>query len=102
MPIGANCNICRLDGTPANNGYDAAGNLLYNTTVSGDPYHVSAPYQKTPASPVFEFGSIYRFNPDGSNPELVAKGVRNSVGLDFHPATKKLYFTDNGRDSELA
>lgn len=56
VPIGANCNICRLDGSPPNNGYDAAGNLLYNTTASGDPYHVTAPYQKTPASPVFEFG----------------------------------------------
>jgi glucose/arabinose dehydrogenase len=28
----------------------------------------------------------------------VAKGVRNSVGFDFHPITKKLFFTDNGRD----
>ncbi len=27
-------------------------------------------------------------------------GVRNTVGFDFHPDTKKLYFTDNGRDSE--
>ena len=25
-------------------------------------------------------------------------GVRNSVGFDFNPATKELYFTDNGRD----
>jgi len=30
--------------------------------------------------------------------EYVAKGVRNSVGFDFHPDNKKLYFTDNGRD----
>ena len=28
----------------------------------------------------------------------VAKGVRNSVGFDFHPISKKLFFTDNGRD----
>jgi hypothetical protein len=27
-------------------------------------------------------------------------GVRNTVGFDFHPDTGKLYFTDNGRDSE--
>lgn len=29
---------------------------------------------------------------------IVARGVRNSVGFDFHPISKKLYFTDNGRD----
>ena len=28
----------------------------------------------------------------------VARGVRNSVGFDFHPVTQKLFFTDNGRD----
>ena len=28
----------------------------------------------------------------------VAEGVRNSVGFDWHPVTKKLYFSDNGRD----
>ena len=32
------------------------------------------------------------------NWEYVAKGVRNSVGFDFHPNTHKMYFTDNGRD----
>tara|TARA_B100000767_G_C19773717_1_gene541424 strand:- start:1407 stop:2513 length:1107 start_codon:yes stop_codon:yes gene_type:complete len=32
------------------------------------------------------------------NWEPVAKGVRNSVGFDFHPITQKMYFTDNGRD----
>ena len=29
---------------------------------------------------------------------MVARGVRNSVGFDWHPVTKELYFTDNGRD----
>ena len=28
----------------------------------------------------------------------VADGVRNSVGFDWHPVTKKMYFSDNGRD----
>ena len=28
----------------------------------------------------------------------VADGVRNSVGFDWHPLTKKMYFSDNGRD----
>jgi glucose/arabinose dehydrogenase len=41
---------------------------------------------------------IVRMNLDGSGVEPVARGVRNSVGFDFNPATKELYFTDNGRD----
>ena len=43
-------------------------------------------------------GQIRRLNLDGSSPEVVARGVRNSVGFDWHPVTKELYFTDNGRD----
>jgi glucose/arabinose dehydrogenase len=34
----------------------------------------------------------------GARPEVVARGVRNSVGFDFHPETGELWFTDNGRD----
>ena len=34
----------------------------------------------------------------GSAPEVFARGVRNSVGFDWHPETKELWFTDNGRD----
>ena len=43
-------------------------------------------------------GMIRRQNLDGSNIEIVARGVRNSVGFDWHPQTKELWFTDNGRD----
>lgn len=43
-------------------------------------------------------GQIRRINLDGSGAEVVARGVRNSVGFDWHPGTKELYFTDNGRD----
>lgn len=43
-------------------------------------------------------GTIIRMNPDGSDVEIVAKGVRNSVGFDWHPVTKELFFTDNGAD----
>ena len=42
--------------------------------------------------------TIIRMNPDGSEMEVFAKGVRNSVGLDFHPLTAVIYFTDNGTD----
>tara|TARA_B100001559_G_C16487616_1_gene616825 strand:+ start:1001 stop:2113 length:1113 start_codon:yes stop_codon:yes gene_type:complete len=43
-----------------------------------------------------QYASILKFK-DGDL-SYVAKGVRNSVGFDFHPITKKLFFTDNGRD----
>jgi glucose/arabinose dehydrogenase len=43
-------------------------------------------------------GQIRRYNPDGSGMEVVARGVRNTVGFDWHPVTKELWFTDNGRD----
>ena len=41
---------------------------------------------------------IRRLNLDGSGAEPYALGVRNSVGFDFHPVSKELYFTDNGRE----
>jgi len=44
------------------------------------------------------FASIARINPDGTGFEIFANGVRNSVGLAWHPVTKELWFTDNGRD----
>jgi glucose/arabinose dehydrogenase len=43
-------------------------------------------------------GQIRRMNLDGSGAEVVALGVRNTVGFDWHPETKQMYFTDNGRD----
>jgi glucose/arabinose dehydrogenase len=43
-------------------------------------------------------GQIRRINLDGSGAEVVARGVRNTVGFDWNPETKQLYFTDNGRD----
>jgi glucose/arabinose dehydrogenase len=42
--------------------------------------------------------AILRMKPDGSNPEVFADGIRNSVGFDWHPTTHELWFTDNGRD----
>lgn len=41
---------------------------------------------------------IFRMNLDGSAMEVIASGVRNSVGFDFHPTTRELWFTDNQRD----
>jgi glucose/arabinose dehydrogenase len=44
------------------------------------------------------FGEIRRMSADGNEMEAFAKGVRNSVGLAFHPENDQLWFTDNGRD----
>ncbi len=44
------------------------------------------------------YASITRMNSDGSNREIYVKGVRNTVGFTWHPETKQLWFTDNGRD----
>ncbi|HEU4996952.1 MAG TPA: PQQ-dependent sugar dehydrogenase [Gemmatimonadaceae bacterium] len=42
--------------------------------------------------------TILRMKPDGSDMEVFAEGVRNSVGFDWHPVSRELWFTDNGRD----
>ena len=43
------------------------------------------------------YASIGRLNPDG-NFSIIARGIRNTVGFDWHPKTGQLWFTDNGRD----
>ncbi|MFN7552455.1 MAG: PQQ-dependent sugar dehydrogenase [Pseudomonadota bacterium] len=44
------------------------------------------------------FATILRMDPDGGKREVFARGVRNTVGFDWHPKTGHLWFTDNGRD----
>ncbi len=44
------------------------------------------------------YATIMRMKPDGTDLEIFARGVRNTVGFDWHPETKELWFTDNGRD----
>ncbi|MBN2721843.1 MAG: sorbosone dehydrogenase family protein [Campylobacterales bacterium] len=44
------------------------------------------------------YASIMRMKPDGTGLEIFAKGIRNSVGFDWHPINHNLFFTDNGRD----
>ncbi len=44
------------------------------------------------------FASITRMNPDGTAFEIFARGIRNTVGFDWDPRTRELWFTDNGRD----
>jgi glucose/arabinose dehydrogenase len=57
----------------------------------GAPCNICEPPSK-------EYAQIRRYNADGSGKEVVATGVRNSVGFDWHPKTKELWFTDHGRD----
>ena len=44
------------------------------------------------------FASITRLNTDGTGLEIIAHGVRNSVGFDWDPRDSSLWFTENGRD----
>ena len=44
-------------------------------------------------------GTIVRLRPDGYELEIFARGIRNSVGFDWHPLTGEMFFTDNGGDN---
>ncbi len=44
------------------------------------------------------YASLVRLNPDGSQFEIIASGIRNTVGFDWQPGTNALFFNDNGRD----
>ena len=44
------------------------------------------------------YANIMRMNRDGSGLEAYARGIRNSVGFDWDPRTRELWFTNNGRD----
>ncbi|HOW05155.1 PQQ-dependent sugar dehydrogenase [Methanospirillum hungatei] len=44
------------------------------------------------------YAALHRMRPDGSNREIFAHGIRNTVGFDWDPRTGDLWFTDNGRD----
>ena len=58
---------------------------------------VGAPCNICEPSP--EHALIARMDADGSNREVFARGIRNTVGFDWHPLTGEMYFTDNGRDA---
>jgi glucose/arabinose dehydrogenase len=49
-------------------------------------------------SPDPRHGTILKMDPETGEYEIFARGVRNSVGFDWHPVTNQLWFTDNGRD----
>ena len=66
--------------------HDKNGNIYTNV---GAPCNVCLEEDK-------RYATILRLN--NNSWDFVARGVRNSVGFDFHPTSEKLYFTDNGRD----
>jgi glucose/arabinose dehydrogenase len=58
---------------------------------SGAPCNVCDP-------PAELFAALLRIRSDGRDLQVFARGVRNTVGFDWHPETRELWFTDNGRD----
>ncbi len=64
-------------------------NKLY--TAVGAPCNICKPDKDI-------YASLVRLNADGSQFEVIAHGIRNTVGFDWQPDTQALFFTDNGRD----
>lgn len=64
-------------------------NKLY--TAIGAPCNICLPEQEI-------YTSLVRLNPDGSGLEVLARGIRNTVGFDWQPETSRLFFSENGRD----
>ncbi len=77
--------ICRI----------GADNKLYITL--GQPFNVP-PRAKLDLYKKWGIGGIVRMKQDGTEREVYATGVRNSVGMDFNPKDKSLWFTDNQTD----
>lgn len=64
----------------------------------GQPYNVQ-PREKVAMYEGLGIGGMVRLNAfDGSGREVVARGVRNSVGMDINPKDKTVWFTDNQTD----
>ncbi len=64
-------------------------NKLY--TAVGAPCNICEPKKAI-------YSSLVRLNTDGSDVEILARGIRNSVGFDWQPKIGVLFFSDNGRD----
>ena len=63
----------------------------------GQPHNVQ-PAGKVDLYNQLGIGGIVRMNTDGSKREVFARGIRNSVGMDFNPKDKTLWWTDNQTD----
>jgi glucose/arabinose dehydrogenase len=60
-------------------------------TGIGAPCNICKPEDKV-------FATLVRLQTDGSDFEIIAHGIRNTVGFDWQPGSDSLFFTDNGRD----
>ena len=63
----------------------------------GQPFNVPSP-EKRDLYAKLGLGGIIRMDRDGKNREVYTSGIRNSVGMDFNPKDKTLWFTDNQVD----
>jgi glucose/arabinose dehydrogenase len=63
----------------------------------GEPFNVP-PREKLALYDQWGIGGIVRVAPDGTRREVYARGIRNSVGMDFNPKDRTLWFTDNQTD----
>jgi glucose/arabinose dehydrogenase len=71
-------------------------NMLY--VAMGQPHNVQ-PRDKLKLYDEVGIGGIVRMNAfDGTKREVYARGIRNSVGIEFNPKDKSLWFTDNQTD----
>ena len=77
VSIGSPCDLCRLDVEPQTEGN--------STTVV--PFNI-------------ERGTVIQVNGDGTGRRIFATGVRNVIGMDFHPVTNELWGNNNGHDLE--
>ncbi|MBW4641327.1 MAG: sorbosone dehydrogenase family protein [Gloeocapsa sp. UFS-A4-WI-NPMV-4B04] len=66
---------------------------------NGDKLYVSVGSQSNVEEEPLPRASVQVMNLDGSNQQTFASGLRNPVGLDFHPTTNELYTTVNERDN---
>lgn len=84
VPVGAPCNVCESE-------------LPFASILKLDPDSQLTDNQLTGSqqTQTKKAGSTQQ---DSMQTTIVAQGVRNSVGFDFHPITGELWFTDNGRD----
>jgi glucose/arabinose dehydrogenase len=110
--IGATSTIYRLDNIESNLANPPKPAVVYDKFPSDDHHGlrfiafgpdgklyvpVGAPCNVCDPKP--PYACITRMNADGTGYEIFARGIRNTVGFDWDPATKQIWFTDNGRDN---
>lgn len=69
-------------------GFGPDGRMYVSVGSSGNVVKESDPHR----------AAILSFKDDGTDAQIYARGLRNSVGFTWHPITKGLWATDNGRD----